>query len=279
MTWRWGVLVLGLALAACSPLRAVNVLVPGSGFERHEAIAYGERPGDKLDVYAPRSLSAVARPVIVFFYGGSWQDGRREEYLFAAEAFTARGFVVVVPDYRKYPEVHYPVFVQDGARAVAWTVANVARYGGDPSRITLMGHSAGAHIAAMLAYNREFLDAASRKAVRAFVGLAGAYDFVPSEEPIREALTFHGGTAAAMPVRYVTGGEPPSLLLTGDRDTRVNPENTRSLARRLQQAGSAVEEKHYPDLTHSTLLLGLASAFRNDALLDDIERFVRNANG
>ena len=269
------ILVLGLVLAACSPLHAVNLLVPEAGFERRQCVPYGELALQKLDVYAPRAPSATARPVIVFFYGGGWQDGRRGEYLFAAEAFTARGFVVVVPDYRKYPEVHYPAFVQDGARAVAWTVAHVADYGGDPQRITLMGHSAGAHIAAMLAINREFLDPRSRAAVRSLVGLAGAYDFVPSEAPIRAALTFGGSTDGAMPVRYVRGGEPPSLLVTGDRDTRVDPENTRSLARRLRQAGSPVEEKHYPDLTHSTVLLGLASAFRNDALLDDIERFVR----
>jgi acetyl esterase/lipase len=278
MGLRWGALLLGLALAACSPLRAVNLLVPESGFARVRAIAYGQEPLRQLDVYTPRAPSASARPVIVFFYGGGWQDGQRDEYVFAAEAFTAHGFVVVVPDYRKYPEVRYPAFVQDGARAVAWTVAHVGEYGGDPRRITLMGHSAGAHLAAMLAYNREVLDARSRAAVRAFVGLAGAYDFVPSEAPIREALTVDAGTEGAMPVRYVQGGEPPSLLVTGDQDTRVDPENTRRLARRLREAGSPVEEKHYPQLTHSTVLLGLASAFRNDALMQDIERFVRKAN-
>ena len=276
MTWRWGAAFVGVALAACSPLRAVNLLVPESGFERRQAISYADGPGHSLDVYTPRAPSSAPRPVIVFFYGGGWQDGQRDEYLFAGEGLTARGFVVVIPDYRKYPEVRYPGFVQDGARAIEWTVSHVAEYGGDPRHITLMGHSAGAHIAAMLAYNREFLDARAREAVRSFVGLAGAYDFLPSEPPIRAALTVHGGTDDAMPIRYVHGGEPPSLLLTGDRDTRVDPENTQSLARRLRQAGSPVEEKHYPDLTHSSLLLGLSSAFRNDALLDDIERFVRD---
>src|SRR5687768_16010834 len=112
--------VLGLLLAACSPLAAVNVLVPERGFERLEDIAYGEHPRHRLDVYVPRVEGAAALPVVVFFYGGGWQGGERGQYLFMAEALSSRGFVVVVPDYRVYPPARYPVFVEDGALAVAW---------------------------------------------------------------------------------------------------------------------------------------------------------------
>lgn len=267
--------LLALLLAACSPLSAVNVLVPARGFERVEAIAYGEHPRHRLDVYVPRVEGFQALPVVVFFYGGAWQGGERGQYLFMAEALASRGFVVVVPDYRVYPQVRYPAFVEDAARAVAWTAAHIVAHRGDPKRLVLMGHSAGAHIAAMLAYNRRFLDGGTRASVRGFVGLAGPYDFKPSETVIEEILGAEGGAAAAMPARWVRGGEPPSLLLTGDKDTRVDPGNTERLARALRAAGSPVEVRRYPALNHSTLLLHFAAPFRDDELLETIARFVR----
>ena len=268
---------LGLLLAACSPLGAVNVLVPERGFERVEGIAYGDLPRQKLDVYVPRVEGAGPLPVVVFFYGGAWQGGERGQYLFMAEALASRGFVVVVPDYRVYPQARYPAFVEDGARAVGWVAGNIGNHRGDPKRLVLMGHSAGAHIAAMLAYNRRFLDAGARASIKAFVGLAGPYDFKPSEAVIEEILGAEGGSELAMPAHWVRGGEPPSLLVTGDRDTRVEPGNTERLARRLRAAGSAVEVRHYPALTHSTLLLHFAKPFRDDELLESIARFARGA--
>ena len=267
--------LLALLLAACSPLGAVNVLVPERGFERTEGIAYGEHPRQRLDVYVPRVEGAAALPVVVFFYGGGWQGGERGQYLFMAEALASRGFVVVVPDYRVYPQARYPVFVEDGARAVAWAAANIGAHRGDAKRLVLMGHSAGAHIAAMLAYDRRFLDAATRASVRGFVGLAGPYDFKPSEAVIEEILGAEGGSDAAMPARWVRGGEPPSLLVTGDKDTRVDPGNTERLARALRAAGSPVEVRRYAALNHSTLLLGFAAPFRDEELLESIARFAR----
>ena len=269
---------LALLLAACSPLSAVNVLVPERGFDRVEGMAYGEDPRHRLDVYVPRVEGAAALPVVVFFYGGGWQGGERGQYLFMAEALASRGFVVVVPDYRVYPQARYPAFVEDGARAVKWTAAHIGAYHGDPKRLVLMGHSAGAHIAAMLAYNRRFLDEATRSSVRGFVGLAGPYDFKPSETVIEEILGAEGGSDAAMPARWVRGGEPPSLLVTGDRDTRVEPGNTERLARALRAAGSPVEVRHYPELNHSTLLLSFAAPFRDAELLESIARFARGVS-
>ncbi|MEO7742741.1 MAG: alpha/beta hydrolase [Usitatibacter sp.] len=271
-------LLLGLLLAACSPLRAVNVLVPERGFERAEGIAYGDDPRQRLDVYVPRVAGAGALPVIVFFYGGAWQGGQRGQYLFMAQALASRGFVVVVPDYRVYPQARYPAFVEDGARAVEWTVANIGAHRGDPKRLVLMGHSAGAHIAAMLAYNRRFLDSGSRAAIQGFVGLAGPYDFKPTEAVVEEILGAEGGTELAMPSHWVRGGEPPSLLVTGDRDTRVEVGNTERLARRLRDAGSPVEVRHYPSLNHSTLLLRFAAPFRDDELLETIAQFARRVS-
>ena len=269
--------VLLCLLAACSPLGALNALVPERAFIRHAGIAYGEGDRGRLDVYVPRTRAGGALPVVVFFYGGAWQAGRREDHLFVAEALSSRGFVVVIPDYRLFPEVRYPAFVEDGARAVAWTAANIARYRGDARSIVLMGHSAGAHIAAMLAYNPRFLDGAARSCVKAVVGLAGPYDFTPDEPPIVALLSGEGDPDRAMPARFVRGGEPPTLLVTGDGDTRVNPGNTDRLAQRLREVGSPVEVKIYPGMSHAGALVRLAAPFRDDAMLDDITGFIRKA--
>jgi acetyl esterase/lipase len=271
-------LALALLLAACSPLAAVNLLVPERGFDRIEGAAYGEHPRQRLDVYVPRVEGSVALPVIVFFYGGAWQGGERGEYLFMAQALASHGFVVVVPDYRVYPQARYPTFIEDGARAVDWVAKNIGSHRGDPRRLVLIGHSAGAHIAAMLAYNPRFLRAEPRAAIRGFVGLAGPYDFKPSEAVIAEILGAEGGTEVAMPAHWVRGGEPPSLLVTGDRDTRVDPGNTERLARRLRAAGSSVEVRRYPSLNHSTLLLQFAAPFRDDDLLGEVAAFARRVS-
>lgn len=269
--------LLAFVVCGCSPLAAVNALVPTDGQVRHASIPYGTLERQRLDVYVLRTPAAGPLPVVVFFYGGAWQGGKRDDYPFLAEALASRGFVVVIPDYRVYPEVRYPRFVEDGALAVAWTVENVARYRGDPKRMVLMGHSAGAHIAAMLAYNERFLDASARSGVRAMVGLAGAYDFVPDERVIEEILSGEGDSALAMPARYVKAGAPATLLVTGDRDGRVNPANTEKLARRLREAGSPVEVRVYPGLSHAGALARLAAPFRKDELLDTIGDFISRA--
>lgn len=268
-----------LALAGCSPVGLLNVFVPQGDAERHAGIAYGAAPRQRLDVYVPqRSAASAPPPVIVFFYGGSWRGGDRGSYRFAAEALTSRGFVVVVPDYRVYPEVRYPGFIEDGASAVAWTRREIIRYGGDPSRIFLMGHSAGAHIAAMLAYDDEFLAKVglARRDIAGLIGLAGPYDFLPLTDPkLKAVFSSEEKLDLTQPLHYVRGGEPPSLLVTGERDTTVSPANTTRLAKRLREVGSMVEEKRYETLNHYTLLARLAAPLRNDELVDSIAAFVR----
>ncbi len=259
-------------------MRALNAFVPSRGYQLSAGLEYGSHPRQKLDVYVP-DLQAYpgTLPVIMFFYGGSWQTGERQEYKFIGEALASKGFVVVIPDYRVYPEVRYPVFVEDAAAAFAWAQREVLRYRGDPKRMLLMGHSAGAHIAAMLAYNERFLGAhgLGRADVRAFIGLAGPYDFVPTEPAIKAALSVDGSADAAMPARYVHGAEPPSLLITGGRDTRVEPGNEERLARRLRESGSDLVERVYPSMNHAGVLARLAAPLRNDELLEEITEFAR----
>lgn len=266
-----------LALCACSPFPVINTLVPKDGLASSRGLAYGDHPRQRLDVYTPQAKDTALRPVVIFFYGGGWQQGERADHLFVAEALVSRGFVVVVPDYRLYPEVRYPQFVEDGARAVAWTSAHIAGQGGDPKRLFVMGHSAGAHIAAMLAYNRRFLDAPSRAGLRGFIGLAGPYDFAPSDPATLAIMSGEGEVGLAMPASFVKGGEPPSLLVIGEQDSRVGPEETDKLARRLRAAGSPVDVLRFPSKGHAGVLLGFAAPFRDDDLVGAIERFVRQA--
>jgi acetyl esterase/lipase len=276
---RAALVVAVLGITACSPLAVLNAFVPEGRLDRTAGIAYGDDSRQRLDVYTPRASSAAGpRPVVVFFYGGRWQQGERPSYLFIAQTLASQGFVVVVPDYRVYPQVQYPGFVEDGARAVGWTRREIARFGGDAGRIFLMGHSAGAHIAAMLAYDDEFLarEGMHRSDVRGFIGIAGPYDFLPfSDADVRSVFSAATSPAITQPIRYVRGGEPPSLLMTGDGDTTVSPGNTTRLAARLREVGSVVVERHYESLNHYTILMRLAAPLRKEDLVETIAAFVR----
>ena len=284
------VAILG-ALAACSPVTLVNALTPTSGLTKTANIAYlpGNNARQQLDVYQPTSggAAAKARPVVVFFYGGAWQEGSRSDYLFVAEALTQRGYVVVIPDYRVYPEVMYPEFLKDGAAAVAWTTANIERFGGDRKDIFLMGHSAGAHIAAMLALDPIYL--AEQKvpmtSIKGLIGLAGAYDFLPLTEPNVIALfSTQKNLTMTQPISYVKPGAaasfPPVLLLQGDADKRVYPKNAINLTRELRAVGAKVEFDLLPGVDHTSIIAKFTRVLRGDGkLVDRVDQFIRDNAG
>jgi acetyl esterase/lipase len=180
---RFGAILGGLllmVLTGCSPVRLLNALTPDDTFHRTAGIAYGADPRQKLDVYMPRQPLEGA-PVVVFFYGGSWNSGDRGDYAFVGEALASRGIVAVLADYRLYPQVRYPLFLEDSAQAVAWTRAHIRAFSGNPQRLYLMGHSSGAYNAAMLALDPSLLGAVgmSSKDLSGWIGLAGPYDFLP----------------------------------------------------------------------------------------------------
>ena len=282
--------VLG-ALAACSPVMLVNAITPSSSFLKTADLAYvaGNNERHRLDVYQPSGAEYVGklRPVIVFFYGGAWQQGSRSHYLFVAEALTQRGYVVVLPDYRVYPEVMYPDFLHDGASVVAWTRGNIERYGGDRSRLFLMGHSAGAHIAAMLALDPDYLAAQKVPAdsIKGLIGLAGAYDFLPLTEPNVIALfSSEKNLAMTQPISYVqpraVRSAPPTLLMHGDADTRVRPKNSINLARELRAAGAKVEFDLLPGIDHTSIIAKFTRVLRGDGkVVDRVDTFIRDNAG
>lgn len=273
----WIVAMFALIASACSPIALFNTVAPKDGLTTPatRAIAYGDGPRQKLDVYP--AAPEAKRPVIVFLYGGAWNTGRRQDYAFAARALAAKGFVVVVPDYRLAPADPFPAFVDDAAAATGWTHKNIARFGGDPDRIVLMGHSAGAHIAMMVALDRRFLDRVGvpQAAIRGAIGLAGPYKFDPSEEGVlRDAFGKFPDPAATQPVTFVRADAPPALLLHGDADTRVRIRNSERLGRELTAAGAKAEVKIYPGVDHAGIALAMSRPFRNRApTLDDVTTF------
>jgi len=266
-------------ISACSPATLLNAILSGEGYVSHTNLAYGEADRQVLDVYVP-DQSASAAPVIVFFYGGSWKSGSRETYRFIAESFAPAGFVVVVPDYRLYPEVRFPAFVEDGAHAVRWVRDNIRNYGGDPERIILMGHSAGAHTAALLAFDERYLARAGvpATALRGLIGVAGPYAFDPLA--YRSTRPIFSGVAdidTARPVTFVGGEDIPALLLHGADDTTVLPMNTEALADRIGKAGGRAATHVYPDTGHIGIVLSFAPPFRGrDTVYEDTLRFLRS---
>lgn len=272
-------LLLGPLLAGCdAAFSALNLLVPRGGYRVVRDVAYGAGPRRKLDIYVPDDLKSPA-PVLLFFHGGAWQGGARTDYLAFGQAFAGEGIVTVVADYRLYPEVTYPAFVADGAQALAWVHAHIAKHGGDASRIFVCGHSAGAYNAVMLACEPDFLRRAGGDLswIRGVIGIAGPYDFLP----LRDASyidIFHGANNRdAMPVNHVDGVRPPMLLAWGTGDHTVHAVNIDRMEARLKRVGSRVETRRYPGVSHIGIILSLAHGFRGRTTLHrDMLAFIRS---
>lgn len=268
----------------CTPLGVVNAFVPDFTYQRAADVRYGDDARHSLDVYRPPDSvqeAAQLHPVVIFFYGGRWQSGDRREYEFAAQALTSRGFVVVVPDYRLYPEVVFPAFVEDGARAVAWTRQNIDRYNGDPTRIFVMGHSAGAHIALLLALDERYVRAAGLDSgvIAGAVGLAGPYDFLPfTSADVRALMGPEEQWRVTQPISHVDASDPPVLLMHGTDDALVKSENALNLAAALEASGACASVLLYENVGHVELLLGLAGPLDlfTPEVGDDAAAFLRS---
>lgn len=287
-----GIILLLLTLSACSGVDVVNAIVPDSGYRVVSDIAYGSDNRQMLDVYIPKTGSAPRYPekteneslkkkkdVIVFFYGGSWQRGKKDDYLFVAQAFASKGYIVVIADYRLYPEVRFPAFVEDGAKAVAWAHAHIQEFGGNPARLFVAGHSAGAYIAMMLGLDTAYMQAAGITAshpIAGIIGLAGPYDFAPIKGKTLKQIFGGSGSPKTQPIHFVHNNAPPVLLLSGEADNDVHVKNTRALAEKLRALGNDVRVDTFKGLDHVDIVLALAYGFRDKApVLDDIDAFIR----
>ena len=260
-------------LTGCSGAQVINALSSSRGYEATRDIAYGDGARRRLDVYRPSDLAPDAKaPVVVFIYGGSWRDGTKDEYRFVGDALTARGIVAVIADYRLYPEVTYPGFVDDTAAAVAWTYRNIERFGGDPHRIFIAGHSAGAYNAAMVAFDPRWLAAygLAPDQFRGFVGLAGPYNFLPIvDDGVKEVFLWPDTPPDTQPINHVSGRSIPSLLLAARKDTFVYPDkNTEPMAAKLKADGAEVTVHVFDHVNHITLMGSMAWPLRFLAPVD-----------
>ena len=255
-----------LLAGGCSPLGIVNGLAPERLVAR--SIPYGDGPRRSLDVYAPsrRPAPHAAHPVVLFLYGGAWDTGDKAMYRFVGGALAALGFVVVIPDYRLYPQVRYPDFLLDCARALAWTRRHGWHFGGAAAPPYLLGHSAGAYNAAMLALDARWLGAfglAPQVDLGGMVGLAGPYDFLPLDsDELRRIFAPGRPLYTTQPIAHVDGRNPPMLLLAGGADRVVRPANSLRLAQRVRDAGGAVQARIYPGLDHVEIIGAFAGPLR-----------------
>ena len=253
-----------LLLAGCSTTQflAANAPTEFDRIGRHADLAYGQDPRQRLDVYSPRH--ATNRPVVIFWYGGSWVKGQKSNYRFVGTSLAERGIVAVLPDYRLYPQVTFPAFDEDGARAVAWVEQHVQEFGGDPHRIVLMGHSAGGHTAAFLAFNHEFLRkfGVDPNSIAGLVGLSGTYELVP-ETPTEHATFPPPYTEADwQPIRFVDARSPPTLLLHGADDKEVLPQEAIDLRDLMLREHLRVELHLYPHRGHADTVASFAPVVR-----------------
>jgi acetyl esterase/lipase len=270
-------LTAALLVVACGGLAftAANVPAYFGDHERRANIPYAPGPRHSLDVYAPPK--ARARPVIVFWYGGGWENGRKSDYRFVGAALAEAGYVAVLPDYRLYPEVRFPDFVDDGARALAWVAAHAAEIGGDPRRIYVAGHSAGAHMAAMLAYDPARLERVGlpRDTIRGCIGLSGPYALNPNDATLNDIFRKPYTIADWQPIEHVQAGAPPALLLHGEADTVVDVAHARRMAQKLESLGVPVTLRTYAGRAHRDTVAAFAAVSpRKLPVLEEIRRFV-----
>ena len=267
-------------LAGCSATGVLNTVTPSSSYTLNANVAYGKHPRQKLDVYAPTaSQPPTGWPVIVFFYGGSWNTGERTQYQFVGEALAARGVLTLVADYRLYPEVRYPDFLSDSAQALAFGLDHAVRLGGDQKRVYVMGHSAGGYNAAMLALDARWLKATGHRPneLAGWIGLAGPYDFLPIVNADAKPVFFHPNYPEnSQPIGFAGADAPRSFLAAAENDKLVNPQrNSVQLANQLKAAGVPVTLKLYPHASHTTLIGAFAWPLQWIApVLDDVQAFV-----
>jgi acetyl esterase/lipase len=276
--------------AGCGKLAfmAANVSTVFGAYRRHADIAYGSHPRQRLDVYVPDAAAAAtgmaaatggSRPMVVFWHGGRWSFGDKAKYRFVGASLAELGYVAVLPNYRLYPEVKLAGFMEDAAHAGRWAAGHAAQYGADTDRLYLMGHSAGAHLAALVALDARYFAAAGGAPPRiaGVIGLSGPYDFLPlNEADVQDMFGPPQNYPQSQPINFVRPDAPPMLLIHGSKDETVAPKNSVNLAASLRAVGVPVTLKLYPKLLHADTVAAISLPARGRApTLGDVAAFVR----
>jgi acetyl esterase/lipase len=281
-----------LALSSCtclllgctsSSLFLANTLARLNDYTVIEDRTYGKGKFNTLDIYVPEVAQSLNTPfpVVIFFYGGCWggcTTFNKENYRFVAQALTSNNFITIIGDYRRYPDVLFPEIINDSKQIVEWVKTHIKDYQGDSDRIFLMGHSAGAHLAAMLTLNENYLEPETYQAIKGFIGLAGPYDFLPLTEPYQK--TIFGPLVKypdSQPINFIDGYEPPLLLLQGNHDTKVLPKNAKNLYRKVKQKLGCAQLQLYENMDHSEILAAFATSIRiKKPILSDVIKFLQH---
>jgi acetyl esterase/lipase len=267
------VLVVAMSIVvACAPVKILNTITPSSSFDRTKSQSYGDAARDTLDIYRADDPKADA-PVLIFVHGGSWDSGSKDLYKFLAEGFTRSGYDIVVPNYRLYPEAKFPNFLDDNARAVAFTAKTF------PNRpLVLMGHSAGGYNVLMLALRDEFLKSAGVdlcQTISGVVGLAAPTGIVPLESARLIEIFPDRFTGQDAVLNNVTAPSPALFLGHGESDTTVYPQNSKKLAEKVVARGGSAQVEVYPGQSHTDVVKVLSRHFDEDTTLKaDIEAFI-----
>lgn len=281
-SWLRQCVLAALTVAAwgCVPRHAVERLLIGGHFVVMRDVPYDTGAAARLDVYRPRGVAKGGAPVVVFIHGGRWQYGSKDEYRLLGDAITRRGFVAVTIDYRLYPDVLFPAWVDDAARAVRWVRDSVSKYGGDPARIFVVGHSAGAHTAAILALDGRYLRKVGLQgnAVRGYVSIAGPVASEWTDPDVQTLMGPRQDWGSTYPLQLVTrASASPMLLLHGGEDRTASPVNSARLAARITSLGGCARTIIYRKLRHVSIIIALSvPRFGIAPVLDDIAAFIEN---
>jgi len=274
-------LALALVLSACSPeafLEPLNWSMSDAGIARTADLPFGDEQRQRLDIYAP--AQARGAPVILFWHGGSWKSGDKDQYRFVGSSLAEQGFVAVVPNYRLAPADPFPTFVQDAALAVRWVSDHARDFGGDPAGIFLSGHSAGGHIALILAFDDRYLRmvGSSPDRLAGIVSIAG-----PTGLENLRGESLKGVFPASVPDRDFSPialaprsakSAPPVLLISGTDDDVVYASSAARLADAIRAGGGRATVKAYPQTGHLGLLLAFSDIFASDSIIaHDIAAF------
>lgn len=273
LVWLGGCTAIGTQLA--------NFPTHFDGITVHSDIIYDAANGQKMDIYLPPDSSNAKHDVIVFFYGGRWTTGSKDDYAFVGSAFAKAGYVVAIPDYRKYPEVRFPAFAEDAATAISWVSDNIDSYGGDAGHIFVTGHSSGAHIGALVAADPQYLAAHKKpqNTIKAFAGMAGPYAFIPEDADLKDMFGPPEKYPLMQTPTFIDGNEPPMLLLWGDEDTAVGQFNLEKLEAAIKKNHGCVQAHIYQGIDHVWIVGSLSWLGRNKApVLTDITSFFKSSS-
>ena len=265
------------SLATLLAARLPSSEVPPNVAVKKDLVYVEGKPEDeakhKLDLYLPKAKTNA--PVFFFIHGGAWRSGDRSLYPALGNRFAKQGIAVAVMSYRLAPRNPHPAQIEDVADAFAWVARHISGYGCDPNRIYVGGHSAGGHLAALLALDESYLKARqlSAKSIRGVICLSGVYNV---NDGTKESKIFGNDEAAkraASPINHVKASAPPFLVTYCQWDYPTLPLQARVFHRALERAGISSELTYVPGESHISEMLSITH--ENDATAQAILKFLR----